>query len=67
MSNLNISPPPGYEFCFAQEAEDWIKVETGKQFDGNRPGELIGYIRLPHGIKEPWTYRAVRKKQNQDK
>jgi hypothetical protein len=51
----------GYEFCTARMAENWVKYESGQFFDGNRPGEFIGYVKLPHGIKEPWTYRAVKK------
>ena len=51
-----------YEFCHPDLAEDWIKVEATQTEDGNRIGQLIGYIRLPHKMKHPEAYRAVRKK-----
>ena len=51
-----------YEFCPPDLAEDWIKVEATKTEDGNRIGQLIGYIRLPHKMKHPEAYRAVKRK-----
>jgi hypothetical protein len=56
-----------YEFCHPDLAEDWIKVEASRTEDGNRIGQLIGYIRLPHKMKHPEAYRAVRKKTSMEK
>ena len=56
-----------YEFCSPDLAEDWIKVEATPTEDGNRIGQLIGYIRLPHKMKHPEAYRPVRKKTNMEK
>lgn len=52
----------GMEFCRPDEAENWIKVSSTPGEDGNYVGQLLGYIRLPHKMKYPEAYRAVRRK-----